>query len=253
MDIKAVVLAAGQGKRLRSDEGDMRPKVMREIGGRPLIGYVLDALGFLRPEDIIVVTGFGRESVESWCAGRCNFAVQREQLGTAHAVDACREAIAEHDGPVLVCCGDTPLVTGGTYRMLIEKYREGYSCVLLTAEAEDPYGYGRIVRDSDGGFSGIVEQRDLAEGQREIREINAGVYVFDSRKLFSALGRVAKNNAQGEYYLTDVPKILLNDGERVAACKTADFSEILGINTEEQLALAESLLKSGRTAAKHAD
>jgi len=243
MQCKAIVLAAGKGKRLRAGENDYVPKVVKKADGHPLIAYVLREIGFIPAADIIVVVGFGKEQVVEYCTGHCEFAEQKEQLGTGNAVDVCRGLLSEYDGAVLVCAGDMPLVTSDTYRKLIETHIRGENdCTILTSEAENPYGYGRVERTPDGGFSAIIEEKDCSEEQRKITEINSSIYVFDSKKLFSALKEVTSDNAQNEYYLTDVPGIMKRRGQKIGICKIGEEWQLLGINTMEQLAEAERII-----------
>jgi UDP-N-acetylglucosamine diphosphorylase/glucosamine-1-phosphate N-acetyltransferase len=242
--VKAIILAAGRGKRLRESESDMLPKVMKTANGVPLLGYVLEAVSFIPDGDITVVVGFGREYVTDYCAGKYNIAVQEAQLGTGNAVDVCRASLAGYSGSLLVCYGDTPLVSRSTYEGLIEYHSSGnYACTVLTVDAENPYGYGRIIRGENGGFAEVAEERDCTEAQRKVREINSGLYVFDSAKLFGALTLVTRDNSQNEYYLTDVPKILKNNGETIGIYKIADEWQTLGINTAAQLEEAERLIR----------
>lgn len=243
MHCKAVVLAAGKGKRLRSGDNDTVPKVMKQACGSPLIDYVLRALDWLSPDDIILVVGYGKEHVMEHCRGKGRFVEQKEQLGTGNAVDVCRETLMDYDGPVLVCAGDMPLVTAETYKELLNTHiSENSDCTILTAESSDPAGYGRIVREN-GVFGAIVEDRDCTPEQRMITEINSCVYVFDSKKLFSALREVTADNVQNEYYLTDVPGIMKRYGQKVSIYKIAGEWQIIGINTWEQLMQVEKVMR----------
>jgi UDP-N-acetylglucosamine diphosphorylase/glucosamine-1-phosphate N-acetyltransferase len=241
---KAIVLAAGKGKRLRSGEDDRVPKVMKLACGKPLIAYVLRELEWIDADDRILVVGFGKEQVIEYARGKCRFVEQKEQLGTGNAVDVCREELKDYDGAVLVCAGDMPLVTRETYEGLVEAHLSGGNdCTILSAEAENPAGYGRILRGDDSSFEAIVEERECTPEQREITEINSSIYVFDSKKLFSALLDVTADNAQNEYYLTDVPGIMKSRGQKVSIYKINDEWQLLGINTIEQLSEAEKLLR----------
>lgn len=243
MFCKAIILAAGKGKRLRSGEDDAVPKVMKLACGHPLIAYVLRELRWIDADDRILVVGFGKEHVTEYCRGMSRFVEQKEQLGTGNAVDVCREELKDYDGAVLVCAGDMPLVTQQIYIGLVSAHlREQSDCTILSAESKNPAGYGRILRASDSTFEAIVEERDCTPEQREITEVNSSIYVFDSRKLFSALLDVTADNAQNEYYLTDVPGIMKRRGQKVSIYKISDDWQLLGINTIEQLAEAESLI-----------
>lgn len=243
--MKVLILAAGKGKRLRDGEGDNTPKVMKCACGRPLIDYVLEALDFVAPSDITVIVGFGREQLESHLVGRYGIAVQQEQLGTGHAARCGMDSLpADYDGSVLITAGDMPLVSRETYLALcLEHTRSGADCTVLTAVAADPTGYGRILRDEKGGFAGIVEQRDCTPQQAEIKEINSSVYVFSASVLREKLGLIGRENAQGEYYLTDVPCMLARQGRKVATYRLPDDGELIGVNTREQLEQVERMLK----------
>ena len=241
--IKAVVLAAGQGTRLRTGETDA-PKVMRLACGKPLLRYVLDSLSFISPKDIIVIVGYKKAEVINNFSGY-TFAVQNEQLGTGHAVMAAGHELAEFDGSVLVCYGDMPAVKRGTYEALVRAHMEsGDDCTILTGESAIDLPYGRVVRGPDGGFCAIVEDRDCTPEQKNIKELNSGVYVFRAPLLLDALRRVNRNNSQGEYYLTDAPEIILADGGKVGILRRDLGDEILGVNTPEQLAQIEEILRS---------
>ncbi|MCL2568501.1 MAG: NTP transferase domain-containing protein [Oscillospiraceae bacterium] len=242
MSIKAVVLAAGKGTRLRTEGVDL-PKVMREALGEPLLFYVLRAIDFVPPEDTILVVGYQKEQVMAHFSGYV-FVEQKEQLGTGHAVMAAREALGEGDFPVLVCYGDMPLLRRETYEDLVRVHlAEGNVCTILTGTSDVPMAFGRIVRDASGRFQEVVEDRDCTEAQKAIRELNVGVYVFQSQALLSALGRLGCANSQGEYYLTDVPAILKADGERIGICMRELGDEMIGVNTVEQLYQVEEALR----------
>ncbi|WP_407565365.1 bifunctional UDP-N-acetylglucosamine diphosphorylase/glucosamine-1-phosphate N-acetyltransferase GlmU [Streptomyces sp. 184] len=242
-----VVLAAGEGTRMKS----ATPKVLHRICGRSLVGHVVAAAGELGPEHLVVVVGHGREAVTAHLgeiAPQARAVVQREQNGTGHAVRIALEELAGGgvalDGTVVVVCGDTPLLAGETLSRLAGAHAaDGNAVTVLTAEVPDATGYGRIVReDATGAVTGIVEHKDASAAQREIREINSGVFAFDAKLLASALTQVRRDNSQGEEYLTDVLGILRAAGHRVGASLAADHREILGINNRVQLAAARRLL-----------
>ena len=240
--VKAVILAAGKGTRLQSEQNHM-PKVMRMATGHPLLHYVLDALNILPKDDTVIVAGYLREEVMK-AFPDYPYAVQDPQQGTGHAVQCAREALAGFDGSVLVCYGDMPLMRRATYESLIETHkREGNDCTLLSAVSDEELPYGRIVRKSDGSFSHIVEDKDCTPEEKAIRELNVGVYVFESRPLWEAIDQLRPNNAQGEYYLTDAPAYILSRGGRVGACPTCTAEEMLGVNTVEPLAQVEELVR----------
>ena len=239
---KAIVLAAGKGTRLQT-EGITLPKVMREANGKPLLHYVLQNLSFLKQEDIVLVVGYHREDVLK-VYGAYPHAVQEPQLGTGHAVAVAKDYFADYDGPVLICYGDMPLLRRSTYENLLAAHQEqGNACTLLTGTCGWDLPYGRILRDGDGTFLGVVEDRDCTPEQKAIRELNVGVYVFDSKKLFAALGQLKNTNAQKEYYLTDVPAILWAQGDKVGACCACEGAELIGVNTVEQLRMVEEELR----------
>lgn len=242
--MKAVILAAGKGKRLHSEQFSA-PKVLREANGKPLLRYVVNNLSFIPDKkDIIIVAGYKKEMVFNAFNEGYTFAVQDEQLGTGHAVNCAREALKGYDGPVLVCYGDMPLFKKETYENLVKVHEEaGNDCTILTGVSDRGLAYGRIIRDENGSFKGVVEDRDCTPEQKKINELNVGIYVFDSKKLFSCLGELKNSNAQGEYYLTDVPTIMMSKGYKIGTYTTHDDTEILGVNTPEDLALCESLLK----------
>jgi UDP-N-acetylglucosamine diphosphorylase/glucosamine-1-phosphate N-acetyltransferase len=232
----AVVLAAGKGTRMKSDLA----KVLHQIDDKPLLEYVLDACRPLELEATVVIVGHQAERVtEVSERNGAQTALQAEQLGTGHAVDQARAALEEKPGSVLVLCGDVPLLTTKTIEALLDRTEEtGASATVLTAIAEDPTGYGRIVRDESGAVQAIVEHKDATEAQRTICEYNTGTWCFDNAKLWDLLGRLDTDNSQGEYYLTDVVEILVSDGEHVEAVICEDEREVRGINTVDDLARA---------------
>ncbi len=240
-EIKAVVLAAGKGTRLQT-EGITLPKVMRLAAGRPLLSYVLDALSFLPREDIILVVGYQKQDVlEAYPDYPA--AEQAEQLGTGHAVQCAAGELAGFEGHVLVCCGDMPLMKRETYESLVRTHLEqGNLCTLLSGRSEEELPYGRIIRDGAGNFARIVEDKDCTPEEKAVRELNAGVYLFRAPELLECLGQLRCDNAQKEYYLTDVPALLLAKGGRVGVCDSCTPVEMLGVNTPAQLAEVERLL-----------
>jgi len=233
-----VILAAGKGTRMNSD----LPKVLHEIAGRPLILRVLDTANELGAAQTIVVVGHMREMVEEAVAGIADATViQDPPLGTGHAVLQAEEAVSSECHEVLILSGDVPLLRASTLEILLDRHREsGCELTVLSAKATNPFGYGRIVRDLDGEFTGIVEEKDANTDQRNLSEINSGVYVVNRRGLFWALHRVKPNNAKGEYYLTDIVGILAKAGKKTQAVNCADFTELQGINTPAELAQAET-------------
>jgi len=238
----AIVLAAGKSTRMKS----ALPKVLHAVCGRPMIDYVLDAARTAGVERLVVIVGHEAEKVKSALKGSpgVEFALQAEQKGTGHAVMMCRDNLKSHDGAVLILTGDAPLMRPESFAALLEDYqKEKAACVIGTAETENNFGLGRIVRDARGEFVKIVEQKDASPEEAKIREINVGCYVFDSKRLFEALDRIQPNNVQKEYYLTDCCAILREGGHRVVASKRLDIVEALGVNTRAQLAEVHQALQ----------
>jgi bifunctional UDP-N-acetylglucosamine pyrophosphorylase / glucosamine-1-phosphate N-acetyltransferase len=240
----AIVLAAGKGTRMQSD----LPKVLMPVCGRPMIDYVLDALLAGGVDRIIAVVGYRADMVRAAINGRSGveFALQTEQLGTGHAVMACRNVLADYKGPVLVVTGDAPLMRVESVAALLDEFaRRPAACVLGTAYKDDPGGLGRVLRDVGGNFVGIIEHRDATPEQRQITEVNMSYYVFDCRSLLGALDQVRPDNRQGEYYITDVPGLLVAQDKEVRALPVLKPCEALGINTLEELAAVEAELNRG--------
>jgi len=239
----AIILAAGQGKRMKSEKA----KVLHEVCGRPMIHYVVDAAREAGAKTIIVVVGHGAEQVREALGGEpdVQFATQTEQLGTGHAVKVCRPLLEDYQGPVLILVGDEPLLRPKPLADLLDRQKEeGAACLLGTAEVEDPTGFGRILRDSAGRFLRIVEHRDCSPEELTIREVNPSCYVFDLPVLWDALERIGTGNAQGEYYLTDAPERLMEMGRKVTALNVLEADDILGINTRQHLAQAEAIMQA---------
>jgi len=242
--IKAVVLAAGKGTRLQESESDA-PKVMRQVCGRPMLVYVLDALSFIEKNDVIIVVGYKKEAITDSFRGYA-YAEQTEQLGTGHAVMAAQAELFGFDGAVLVCYGDMPLIKRSTYEDLLhEHFTLNNDCTVLTGESSLSLPFGRIVRETGGGFVRVVEERDCSPEELEITELNTGVYVFRAPMLLEALKKINTDNAQGEYYITDAPAIMRSGGAKVGAYKRTIGDEILGVNTLEQLMYVEKVLSQG--------
>lgn len=238
----AVILAAGKSTRMKSE----LPKVLHPILGRPMIDYVLDAARSAGCEKIVVIVGHKAEEVKAALSHHpdVEFALQADQKGTGHAVMMSADNLAEHDGSVLVLAGDTPLLKGSSLSRLLEvQQQQNAACVVGTAITEANEGLGRIVRDTNGSFLRIVEQKDATPEEAAILEINTGCFAFDGRQLFKALNQVRPNNNQAEYYLTDCAEILLKDGETVLAETAFTIQEALGVNTQEQLAEVADILQ----------
>jgi bifunctional UDP-N-acetylglucosamine pyrophosphorylase/glucosamine-1-phosphate N-acetyltransferase len=245
--LDVLILAAGLGTRMRSNLA----KVLHRLDGRPLINHVCRTATALAPRKIYVVIGHQGEDVkravlEELPAENAEFVWQKEQLGTGHAVNAAREFLEDADSTLLVLSGDVPMIRAETLAALVQQHRShrgrGAASTILTVKLDDPIGYGRIVRDDHGLFDRIVEQKDATEDERKVKEINSGIYCFDTRKLYASLSQVKNENAQGEYYLTDVPTLLKNSGEDIAIYHHADPHEIEGINNRVQLADLERVL-----------
>jgi bifunctional UDP-N-acetylglucosamine pyrophosphorylase/glucosamine-1-phosphate N-acetyltransferase len=236
-ELAALILAAGKGTRLNS----RRPKVLHEVGGRPMLGFILDAVESLGAHRRLVVVGFGAEEVQERFAGRAEFVIQAEQRGTGHAVQLCREPLGHFSGDVIVLYGDTPLLRGETIaRMAAHKRHSGAELVLLSAEVDVP---GIVVRDGEGKIARIVEVTDARPDELAIRERNTGVYLLDAGLLWKLLERVDDHNAQGELYLTSIVELAVSDGCRVEALALSDSAEALGVNTRAELAQAEARMR----------
>jgi UDP-N-acetylglucosamine diphosphorylase/glucosamine-1-phosphate N-acetyltransferase len=239
-ELAAIILAAGMGTRMRSE----LPKVLHPALGQPLVEHVLAAVRRAGIQRIVVVVGDQAERVKSALSQhRLSFALQEPQLGTGHAVQQAQPHLAGYEGDVVVLCGDTPLLTAATLEDLHATHRKrGAMATVLTAEVDDPTGYGRIVRAANGDVLRIVEQKDASEEEKRLREINSGLFVFDVGSLFQALDKVGADNAAREYYLTDTLEILRREGARVSAHRCDDSREVLGVNTPDQLREVEQLL-----------
>lgn len=236
----AVILAAGQGTRMKSK----LYKVLHPVMGKPMVQHVMDQLQALDLTDIITIVGHGAEKVKEELGESSKFVLQAEQLGTGHAVMQAEDLLKNEDGVTLVVCGDTPLLTKETLEHLFTYHQEKQAKVtILTTTMADPTGYGRIVRNTNGDVSKIVEQKDASIEEQAIKEVNAGTYCFDNAFLFEALKNVSNDNAQGEYYLPDVIEIAKNEQEIVAAYQTTDAAETLGVNDRLALSEAERLMK----------
>jgi bifunctional UDP-N-acetylglucosamine pyrophosphorylase/glucosamine-1-phosphate N-acetyltransferase len=236
----AVILAAGQGTRMKSK----LYKVLHPVGGKPMVQHVVDEVSKLDLSKIVAIVGHGAEKVQDQLGESVQYAVQGEQLGTAHAVMQAAAHLEDQEGTTIVICGDTPLITAETMASLLSHHSEMKAkATILTAKAEDPAGYGRVVRNAEGRVEKIVEHKDSNAEELLIKEINTGTYCFDNRALFDALKKVSNDNSQGEYYLPDVIEILKTNNEIVSAFQTASFEETLGVNDRVALAQAEQYMK----------
>lgn len=236
----AIILAAGQGKRIKSN----LPKVLHKACGKEMVNHVVDTMRVSGIEDVNVIIGKGAELVKERTESRnVTYSLQAEQLGTGHAVKCAKEFLVGKSGVVAIFTGDAPLIKAETVTNLIETHMaENNFATLLTSIIENPTGYGRIVR-SENGVERIVEHKDCNKDQLSIDEINAGMYCFDIENLLAALDKLSNNNAQGEYYLTDVIEILKSEGKKVGAMVT-DFEETLGVNSRAELAVVENILRA---------
>ena len=244
----ALILAAGQGTRIKSD----LPKVLHKACGKEMVNHVIDTLRKADIEDINVIIGKGSELVKEKTSSReVSYSLQAEQLGTGHAVKCAIDFLKDKKGTVAVFCGDAPLIKEETVVSLFEEHNSNNNtATLLTSILDDATGYGRIIRDGNEVLK-IVEHKDCNEEELKVTEMNAGVYCFDIEKLLEALNKLSNNNSQGEYYLTDVIGILKSEGEKVGAV-VIDFEETLGVNSRAQLAQVEAILRK-RINAKHMD
>ncbi|RRN55722.1 bifunctional UDP-N-acetylglucosamine diphosphorylase/glucosamine-1-phosphate N-acetyltransferase GlmU [Bacillus subtilis subsp. subtilis] len=236
----AVVLAAGQGTRMKSK----LYKVLHPVCGKPMVEHVVDEALKLSLSKLVTIVGHGAEEVKKQLGDKSEYALQAEQLGTAHAVKQAQPFLADEKGVTIVICGDTPLLTAETMEQMLKEHTQREAkATILTAVAEDPTGYGRIIRSENGAVQKIVEHKDASEEERLVTEINTGTYCFDNEALFRAIDQVSNDNAQGEYYLPDVIEILKNEGETVAAYQTGNFQETLGVNDRVALSQAEQFMK----------
>ena len=237
----ALILAAGEGTRMKSGLA----KVLHTVGGKTMIRRVIETVRCTGPERIVIVIGHQAEMVKKELDGEgIEFVLQSERLGTGHAAQMAESLLESFDGTIQVLNGDVPLLKADTLSAFTRYHLDESSRgTVLTAMIDDPQGYGRIVRDSDGGFLRIVEDKDASDEEKQIREINSGIFCFEATDLFGALGHVDRRNVQGEYYITDCMEILRREGKNVAAYRCEQNEEVLGINDTEQLAAAERLMK----------
>ena len=242
--LNVLIMAAGLGTRMKSN----RAKVLHELGGSPLIAHVTRTAQALGPQRIIVVIGHQAEEVERAVLAEvgelASFVVQAKQRGTGDAVESARGVLEKSDSLVLVLSGDVPMIKLETLEKFIEHHNNsGAACTVLSVRLENPTGYGRVIRDENDAFQKIVEQRDANEEERQVKEINSGIYCFDARELFRALRKVEPKNDQGEYYLTDVPAIIMDNGGTVSVYLHHEAREVYGINSRAELAEFENLVR----------
>ncbi|MBO0995491.1 bifunctional UDP-N-acetylglucosamine diphosphorylase/glucosamine-1-phosphate N-acetyltransferase GlmU [Bacillus sp. SD088] len=237
----AVILAAGLGTRMKSKFY----KVLHPVCGKPMVEHIVDNIAKLQVRKTVTVVGHGAELVQTQLKDRSEFVIQEQQLGTAHAVMQAKELLKDKEGTTLVICGDTPLISTDTLESLFAAHdQQQAKATILTAYAEDPTGYGRVIRNHTGQVEKIVEHKDANEEERNVKEINTGMFCFDNHALFAALEEVSNDNSQGEYYLTDVIEILKAKNEVVSAFQTNDFNETMGINDRLALSRAEKIMRT---------
>lgn len=240
--LRAIIPAAGKGKRLQKVSGDM-PKAMFRVTGRPMLEIVLDNISFIDDKEIYIVVGCGKEKITEYFGDKYNYAEQTKQLGTGHAVMTCKDTFEGFDGSVLVTFGDMPLFRRDEMEKMCRQHKENNAaCTLMTAENPDLKLWARIVRDEEGNFSAIVEGKDCTPAQTEIKELFSGVMVFDSKALFEILPQIGCTNVQKEYYLTEVPELMVKNKMKVETYFTSDGDDLRGINTPEDLEMCEKIL-----------
>ncbi len=238
--VAAVVLAAGKGTRMKSEKA----KVLFPLAGRPMLQHIVDILIEIGVDDIYTVVGYEAGTVQASIAGPITWVEQREQLGTGHALAQAAAYLGDFPGVVLVLAGDMPLITEATLKELLTRHaQEGNAATVLSARVPDPTGYGRVVRSADGRLKAIVEEKDADDRQRQVDEINSAIYCFDWGRAGALMSRLGRDNAQGEYYLTEIISLLAGDKDKLGIHVAADHREVMGINDRVQLAQAEKILR----------
>ena len=240
-ELVGLILAAGKGTRMKSK----LPKVLHKVAGKAMVERVLEAAQSVGAERNVVIIGFGGDDVKAYLGDRAEYVTQLEQKGTGHAVQQAESVLGNHEGLILLLCGDTPLVTQQTLEQLLAHHKEtGAAATVLTAYMDNPYGYGRIIRNESKSVQRIVEEKDGKLDELKVHEVNTGMYIFDSKELWPCLEQLSDDNAQGELYITDVVSILVQAGKTVSAYMTMDSDESLGVNSRLQLAQAELILRN---------
>ena len=242
MDITTIILAAGKGTRMKVSD---LPKVLVPLNKKPMLEYVLETVENLNSNNTVLVVGYMQDKIESYIDfnsfSNISYAIQSEELGTGHAVQQAEGLLINSNSQVLILCGDVPLLTESTLNKFIVAHRDSNSTLsVLSAITDNPIGYGRIIRDANREFKKIVEEKDCTEEERKVTEINSGTYIVDSKELFEALNEVDSDNAQGEFYLTDIVEIIQRKNKKVIAFPTHDINEIQGINSIETLNMIEN-------------
>ena len=233
-ELRVVILAAGKGTRMNSD----LPKVLHKLQSKPLIDYVIDESELLNPKEIILVVGFKKESVIKHTESRINlkYATQIEQLGTGHAVLQTNELLKNRKGHILILYGDVPNIKASTLQPIVSDHiSNNRDLTLITAEIDDPTGYGRIIRDKNGNLLKIVKEKDCSDDEKKIKEWNPGIYIFKIPEVFKILNNIKTNNASKEYYLTDAIGLAQQSNMQIKAIKIENSDEVIGVNTADQL------------------
>ena len=241
--IRAIIPAAGKGSRLQKVSGDL-PKAMFKVGKRPMLEFVLENVSFIDDKDICIVVGCGKEKIIEHFGDRYCYVEQKQQLGTGHAVMECADEFSDFDGSILITFGDMPLFRKEEMEAMCRQHAEnGADCTLMTAENESLKLWARVIRDNNGSFARVVEGKDCTPEQAAIKELFSGVMVFNSKSLFGILPEVGCANAQKEYYITEVPELMVKHGMKVETYFTKDGDDLRGINTPEDLEICERILE----------
>lgn len=236
-----LILAAGKGSRFEKETGEAYPKVLRRALGKPLVSYVLDALARSGITDITLIVGYLADQVKHELGGGYNYVLQAEQKGSGHAVACAKGLLGSFGGDLIIMCGDSPLFSAETIKKMMQEHESSEAVITLAStRLDDPFGYGRILRSPDGKIIGIVEEKCADEAQKSINEVNGGAYAFDSKWLFDNIDKMAINDA-GEYNLTDMVRVAIEQGRQVLAVDCSPI-ELAGVNTPDQLKTVEKIL-----------